>query len=168
MVKLKLPSAKVLNDFLNYDPETGILTWKMRPSNRVKIGEEAGRILHDRVEVGFMKKRYFANRLIWRMVTGEDPGNMQVDHIDVNPLNNRWDNLRLATQSSNNHNMKKPSTNTSGVKGVSWCSERKMWKAQLCTNGKRKHIGRFVNKEDATEAIREYREKMHGEFHNHG
>jgi len=61
-------------------------------------------------------KAYLLSRIIWLMVTGEDPGDMQVDHIDGDISNNAISNLRIVTQGQNNIN--KRSWAASGYKGV--------------------------------------------------
>ena len=59
---------------------------------------------------------------------------------------------------------KKRSDNTSGVKGVSWDSSRRKWRARIKINGKTKLIGRFNDINDAELAIRKARNEVHGEF----
>jgi hypothetical protein len=51
------------------------------------------------------------------MMTGDDPAAF-VDHKDGDTLNNRWGNLRLATNGENLCNAKLRSDNSTGVKGV--------------------------------------------------
>jgi len=46
------------------------------------------------------------------------PPGMKCDHINLNKLDNRRHNLRLATNSQNGANVKKSRSNTSGYKGV--------------------------------------------------
>ena len=60
------------------------------------------------------KKMQLLHRLIL-----DNPKEYEVDHIDGNGLNNKKENLRLATRKQNAHNCKKPVNNTSGIKGVS-------------------------------------------------
>ena len=58
--------------------------------------------------------------------------------------------------------------NTSGIKGVSWHKRVKKWVALCQTNGKQKHLGSFDTIEEAEKVVKEFREKQHKEFTNHG
>ena len=40
----------------------------------------------------FDREIYLSHRIIWMWMTGEDPGEMEVDHIDRDRFNNRWSN----------------------------------------------------------------------------
>ena len=60
--------------------------------------------------------------------------------------------------------MKKPRTNTSGIKGVSWDKRRNKWLAQIEFKGKHYYLGRFPNKEDAREAREKAEKEMFGKF----
>jgi len=91
-----------------------------------------------------------------------------VDHKDGNGLNNTRDNLRLATMAQNCANSRKPSTNTSGLKGVCWQKQAGKWQAQIKVSGKNKYLGLFTSKEAAYAAYCDAAEKYHGEFANDG
>ena len=87
------------------------------------------------------------------------------DHVNTNnPLDNRRSNLRVANCSQNNMNKKKPSSNTSGYKGVAWDRCVGKWKVMIQYNYKKKHIGYFDNIEDAAQAYADASAKYHGEF----
>ena len=58
------------------------------------------------------------------------PKGLESDHINRNKLDNRKENLRVATRSQNNMNRKKRINCTSKYKGVSWHKQRKKWQAR--------------------------------------
>jgi len=89
----------------------------------------------------------------------------QVDHINGDGLDNRRANLRLATNTENQHNSRKPKTNTSGYKGVYWYKPTQKWCARIRVNGQRLHLGYFA---DPVAAARMYDRAalyFHGEFY---
>src|SRR3989304_7890749 len=61
----------------------------------------------------------------------QPPKGMVVDHINGDALDNRRENLRIATRQQNQANSNKRKKKTSAYKGVSWCIPRKKWKAKL-------------------------------------
>ena len=69
-----------------------------------------------------------------------------------------------ATPKKKKKKKKKRLDNTSGVKGVSWDSSRRKWRARIKINGKTKLVGRFNDIHDAELAIRKARNEVHGEF----
>ena len=143
----------------------GDLYWRVNrgPS---KAGDKAGSknntgYLH----VSIDSKLYKNHRIIWLMHNGSSP--KFVDHIDGDPLNNKIENLRGATQSQNMMNLKTPRTNTSGIKGVSWYKPRRKWRVSVTVNGKQKSFGCFDDIELAELVAIEARNKYHGEFARH-
>lgn len=115
---------------------------------------------------------YMVHRIVWRIVTGDDLGVLEVDHINGIKDDNRWDNLRIATHANNNQNTKVQKNNASGYKGVCWHKQRKAWRAYVSVgprgSSKQISLGLFGTPEAAAEAVRKYREQLHGEFTNHG
>lgn len=73
----------------------------------------------------------------------------EVDHIDLNPLNNLEENLRPATRTQQMHNQRLKINNQSGVKGVYWREDRQKWHVQIRINGIRTHLGLFDSLEEA-------------------
>lgn len=113
--------------------------------------------------LGNNKKKLYLHRVILERIIGRKlVRSEQVDHIDGNGLNNRRDNLRLATNSQNHHNISKRSDNKSGYKGV--CYSGGKWVAQINVSGKQTYLGRFDTPENAYEAYCEAAKKYHGEF----
>jgi hypothetical protein len=99
------------------------------------------------------------------MMTGQPtPADKLVDHIDGNTLNDRWNNLRLATVSQNGRNMRQASHNTSGVTGVCWYKPTSKWEAKIQHEGKSIYLGYFTHKEEAIEARRKAEIHYHKEF----
>ncbi|ABN47338.2 putative NHN endonuclease [Salmonella phage SETP3] len=164
---MKAPSADI-KDFLSYDPDTGIFKWvkhrcqTAKPGDVVTYKDRKGYIL-----LGWNRVYYRAHRLAWWWVYGVMPTE-QIDHINGIRDDNRICNLRLADEFQQNHNRKTPVTNTSGVKGVNWSKHHSAWCARVTFKGTRYQIGYFQNINDAEVSLREFREKLHGEFCNHG
>ncbi len=150
---------------LHYEPSTGVFTWlNLSQSKQHLAGEPAGWTGDDNgyVSLRVDGKNYYAHRLAFLYMNGEFP--KYCDHINRVKNDNRWCNLRPATMSQNRANASMRSNNTSGLKGVSWESRSKMWRAQICFNGITKHIGYFDCKKTAYAAYVLASHKYHGEF----
>ena len=91
-------------------------------------------------------------------------GGVEVDHRDGNGLNNRRQNLRVATTAQNQHNSRRHVDNTSGVKGVHRRTVDGRWEAKLQVDGTRLHLGTFATREDAAAAYAEAALLRHGVF----
>ncbi|MCR4298099.1 MAG: HNH endonuclease [Gallionella sp.] len=140
-----------LKELLHYDPETGIFTWLVDRKS-VKAGDVAGFRQEERYWVIRVDgKNYLAHRLAWLYVTGEWPPN-QIDHADLNKVNNKFANLRLATPRQNGQNKPIFRNNKSGVSGVSWNSRDCVWQSHMRIDGRQTHIGYFDNLFDAAAA----------------
>lgn len=150
-----------------FDYRDGDLFWRVSLSNRVKIGDKAGFVNKlGYTEVRIHKKLYLLHRLVYMYHFGDFCGN--VDHKDNNPRNNSIDNLRLCTQSGNGCNKKMQRNNKSGYKGVAFCKQTGKWKGSIVREGKNYWLGRFSNKAEAVEAVKQARNSIHKEFANHG
>ncbi|MEC5643164.1 HNH endonuclease [Citrobacter koseri] len=150
---------------LSYDPDSGIFTWKGVLGNRFsRVGHVAGTINgRGYIQIGVGGKLYLAHRLAWLYMTGTWP-KLILDHVDGNPLNNRFSNLRDADYSQNMCNKKKARKNTSGYRGVVWCGRDKKWVARGAFRRKAYTLGRFENIELAALVAQNFREKYHLEF----
>jgi phosphoglycolate phosphatase-like HAD superfamily hydrolase len=165
---LTYEEAKRLFD---YDPETGVIRWKIRVSRNVGDGREAGntRTNHSGKKYKELKiygKKYQSHRVIHLLQTGEWPPD-QIDHIDGNGLNNRWENLRGVTPTENNRNVRRQCNNTSGQTGVHWDTRYRKWRARIWTNKRAVCLGRFTTLEEAI-AARKKAEIEHNFHPNHG
>jgi len=81
------------------------------------------------------------------------PKGMDTDRINGNKLDNRRENLRIATRSQNMRNISKLSTNKSGYRGVR--SSGKNWQAEIWIKGKSKYLGTYLTKKEAALAYNE-------------
>ena len=133
-----------LKELLNYDPLTGVFTWRIPTTIRVKTGDIASNVSkttgYRRIQVDGKMCR--AHRLAWFCVYGYFPEN-DLDHIDRVRDNNAIGNLREVTRTCNTRNTGNRSTNKSGVKGVVWGKVNAKWRAQITINGKNINLGRF-------------------------
>jgi len=146
----------------------GKLFWKQRSSKfsySVKIGQEAGGSgpRYDRIRID--GKLYKTHRLIYLYHYGYSP--KYIDHINGDTFDNHIENLRECTHQENMYNYKTPSTNKSGIKGVSWSKKENKWISSCRLNGKKIRIGSFIDINDAEKSVKEFREKYHGEFVRH-
>jgi len=168
-----LPSLAELNDLLDYDPETGLFTWKKSRRGTARAGSTAGR-LHKYtgyVYIYIKSKFYLAHRLAYKMYHGSDPVDM-LDHIDMDRANNRIANLRDATRTQNGGNSKSKKNSFSGVKGVqanrnlakSGISTASPWKAHITFNKKKIHLGCYKTKEEAAIAYEKAAKEYFGDF----
>lgn len=101
-----LPPLKLLRELFTYCPETGSLVRAKTTSSRSPKGKIAGSVNRDGyLRVRVEKVEYMVHRLVWKLVKGEDiPTGSYIDHIDRNRQNNRIENLRLATDLTNQNN----------------------------------------------------------------
>ena len=93
------------------------------------------------------------------------PKGLLVDHRNRNTLDNRKENLRLATHSQNSFNRQKTKSKTSSqYMGVSFDKRRGLWVVKINHNNKSIWLGRFNSEIDAAKAYDEAAKKYHGEF----
>ena len=160
--------AETLRSLVSYDPDTGVFVWLKRVDsnhwNSRWAGKRAGSLgkngywyidIHARTLLG--------HRLAWLYMTGEQPPRY-IDHIDGDPSNNRWINLRETTMSQNLANSKCRKDNTSGLKGVHWQKSANAWAAKIWVNGKQIYLGLYETKEDAHRAYIIAAHEHFGEF----
>lgn len=169
---MSLSQARV-RELLDYDPETGVLTWRVdRTTGKGRIlraaGTEAGYVKSMRKTLSYRSIRidrqaYKAHRLIWLLVHGHWP-EAAIDHINCDGLDNRLVNLREATLSQNSANMRRRNDNTSGAKGVCRRAGSDKWSAEIMVAGKRRHLGQFESIEAAAAAYEAAAIKHFGEF----
>ena len=106
--------------------------------------------------VGLSKDTKRINKRIHRLVAEtflrDWDESLDVDHIDRDPLNNHVDNLRMATQSQNHRNSISRGGSSSKYKNVYWNKQSSKWRAKIKVNSRMKHIGCYINEEEAARA----------------
>jgi hypothetical protein len=123
-----------------------------------------------KVTVLFNNTHLYKHVKVHRLVTSAFHLNQQnkscVDHIDGNRSNNKVSNLRWSTFSENAKNIKKISTNISGVTGVSWNKQHQKWQACISISNRTKHLGFFDSLATAKRVRIAATTKYYGEFAN--
>lgn len=111
-------------------------------------------------------KSYQVHRMIYMMHHGWVPP--MLDHINMDRADNRIENLRPATQIQNQYNCKVRRDSSSKVKGVGWHAQAKKWQARCKVNKVYHSLGLYASLEQAEQVVKEFRERHHGEYCNHG
>lgn len=156
-----LPPSSVLWELFDYKPLTGELVWKQHYGGRSKAGSIAGGYNGRKAcEVAIYSNKYLAHRLVWSWVTGTDPIASFLDHKNRNPKDNRFWNLRLATQSQNMSNV--VHANPTGYKGVQ--RKGKRFTARIRIDGKVTYIGSYRTAAEAGAAYAAVAKGLHGDF----
>lgn len=164
-VEMKIYTKEYFDEYFSYNPESGSLTWRVKKS-RDPVGGVAGKADHEGyLIVGLNGVRHRAHRIIWVMVTGDIPD--QIDHQNGRRDDNRWVNLRNVTNQENSRNQKLKCTNSSGFAGVSWHKRFCKWVAHIRIDGRAKFLGSFNNIDDAVNSRRNA-EDIYGFHENHG
>ena len=117
------------------------------------------------IKIGINKKLYYLHRIIYKYFNPDwdltnTSKNNQIDHININSLDNRIENLRVVSQSRNCRNINKRTNCSSKYIGVSLTKNHNKWRAQISFDSKTKYLGYFETEEEAYEARNKYIELM--------
>lgn len=154
----------------SYEPETGEIRWKqVRCKNgRAIVGNLVGTTVRATTGntraykvIKFDGKDYFAHRIAWFLATGEQPSGL-VDHRNGDSLDNRFSNLRLATDSQNQANSFARKSRVL-PKGVT-VTKSGRYRATIMVNWKQHGLGTHSTADDAAKAYSEAAKTYFGEF----
>lgn len=176
---INLPDVSYLTECLDYERDSGLMFWKVRPLNHFQCKPEfqqrtfkawnkkyAGKLAmnHSQSPHGYKvgrldKVNYLAHRIIWKLVNGVDPD--EIDHINGQRTDNRIDNLRSVTPQKNQRNRSPRHDSVSGIVGVYFIPKTGHWQTNIRVGGRPKYLGTFSKLSDAV-CARKKAEKKYG------
>ena len=133
-----LPTKEELDKKYLYDPLTGALISRYRGTECKAENHKGYRV----VRIG--RKQFMAHRVIWVIMTGIDPGELEIDHDNRIKNDNRFSNLSLGTHGDNQRNK-----NTRGI-----TRHKNKWKARVQRNGKNILDKYFDTEQEALDAVK--------------
>jgi len=169
-------TQKVVKELLDYNPATGALTWKYRSrqwlpepkSHKLWNAAHAGkpafttRAADGSLRGGICNRPFLAHRIVWLWVTGELP-ELELDHINSKPWDNRFSNLRAVSHTENQRNQRLYSNNKTGYPGVQWRAKLGKYLVRI---GPR-YLGLYPTQHEAM-AARAAANKQYGYSPGHG
>ncbi|BCB62190.1 hypothetical protein HaloA020_28910 [Halomonas sp. A020] len=171
----KFIDPQLIKGLLHYNAETGVFTWKPRPIESFKSRQafltwnkrfankragsvKTGELGYKRRKIKIGSSYLMEHRLAWVYMTGEQPP-VEIDHENRDATDNRWSNLKASDHLDNARNQSLSRNNKSGISGVSWKSDLGKWRARCMKNRQEHHLGYFIQKSDAEQAVKEFRAK---------
>ena len=172
------------SEYFTYDPDDGVLNWAYRPECHFPTiggylvftsryaGKPAGVIdgtgyMMTGISVDGKLRRYLNHRIIYEMMVKPIPEDMVVDHADRDKLNNRINNLRLATAAENGANRKQAPSKT-GVRGVYFSPlprhKKNPYRVRFRVGNKNINFGHYPNLDMARSVAAEAVILLRGEF----
>lgn len=143
-------TAERVRDTLNYDPETGALSWKIRMGSRAMPGKPITCLdSHGYIVLRLDRRLYRAHRIAWLHATGAHPEH-DIDHINGQRSDNRLSNLRDVPRSINLQNSNATVTKArAGLCGAVFDRRSGKYLPSIVANGKRVLLGTHKTPESA-------------------
>jgi hypothetical protein len=178
-VKISPLDQDLVREFIDYNPETGVMKWKARNESHFKSKANAaqwntryaGKLIGSEHWKGYLTcrinyKAYRIHRVAWCHANGDTE--MHIDHINGIKTDNRLINLRLVDNQENHRNMRMRADNSSGVTGVYWNKRYSYWVVQIAMPcGKKRSLGCFRCLDEA-KRYRAFAQKVCGYTDDHG
>jgi hypothetical protein len=162
-------SPSELRILFSYDAASGSLIWNQRASRNgpINCGDVAGYAPADDgvkyCQVSIRYRKYQLHHVVWAWHHGEYPAQF-IDHINGNRLDNRIENLRLASPTENCANSRKQANGRAPYKGVYWKKSSNRWAAKVQCRGVPYFLGSFDTPEEAQVAYIEKATELFGPF----
>lgn len=154
-------TAEIARALWRYEPETGYFFWIGAPRVGIKAGGRAGSFDGRYWRLQHAGKYYKASRVAWLVVTGAWP-NHQIDHINRDKTDDKFCNLREATNAQNCRNRSTRKDNKLAATGV--CRTRYAFVSKIYADGKGHHLGSFRSLAEAKAARDVAAARLHGDF----
>ena len=148
-----------LCEVLAYDPITGNFTRLQCPLRPYLVGKVAGSRRASGIHIAIDQLGFSAHRLAWFYMTKTWPTG-EIDHMDGNPHNNSWLNLRDGDRFQNQQNLRRAkSTNKSGLLGA--MTTGGLHCSKISVRGKSIFLGYFDTAEAAHQAYVAAKRNLH-------
>lgn len=160
-----LPTQERLHELFDYSIVTGEFWWR-EPGKGRDHNKPAG--WQDNEEyhgIGVDGVTYKAHRLAWMYVTGEDPGDLHVDHVNGIRDCNAFHNLQLLTHAQNSKKRHRPnSSKTSGLPRGVRRQRSGGYQVQMRKDGVLHNCGTYKTLNEAEWVAVMYGRALHGEY----
>lgn len=163
MISAKATTGTMVNDE-DYQ-ELSQHIWRLDPKGYVYRWAYLGQKLDPRPDAPRRSRSHNQRLSMHRFLMGVDDPRVKVDHRNRNPLDNRRENLRIATDPQNKFNSGGRRQRVSRFKGVSRADNKtNPWVARITLSGKNFSLGCFPTEEDAARAYNAAARELHGDF----
>jgi hypothetical protein len=143
------PQQQRIRDAFVYNADTGELRNAYTRNGKVKKDALAGSVRpRGYIQILFEYKYYQAANIIWLIMTGDWPKGL-VDHVDGNPRNNVWANLKDVTYRGNSCNTKR--SRSGRLIGASKRADSGKWRSYITVGKQRTNLGTFNTEQEAHE-----------------